>query len=63
MPEDTEATLAERDALSEQLGLMTRRAEDSAGEARRLRAALDAAETTITADKEQIELRTRGLCW
>ena len=58
---ELDATLAERDALDEQLVAVTRRAEASDEEARRLQAALDSAEATISADKAQIELRLREI--
>ncbi len=55
------ATVSERDSLSNRLLIMTQRADVATAQARQLRESLDAANATITADKEQIEMRLQEI--
>jgi chemotaxis protein MotB len=55
------ATLAERDALSTQVGELAARAREEAARAEQLSGQLSAADTVISADRETIELQLREL--
>jgi chemotaxis protein MotB len=51
------ATISERDSLLQRLTLLTQRAESSESQSTRLQQSLEELQTTVAADKEQIELK------